>query len=290
MIGEEEFKRRPAWLKVKIAGQGDFAQVNRIVKEKLLNTVCQSARCPNIGECWARRTATFMIMGNVCTRNCRFCAVLQGMPEPLDSQEPGRVAEAVHELGLHYAVITSVTRDDLADGGADHFARTIKAVKRLLPECKVEVLIPDFQGSSSALKAVVDAGPDVVNHNIETVAELYSRVRPQADYRQSLQLLERARKIGAKTKSGLMLGLGESAQQLRTAMKDLRAVDCCLLTLGQYLQPSKNHLPVDRFVHPDDFHRLKDEGMALGFEHIEAAPLVRSSYHADLQFRMKEKQ
>ncbi len=279
-----EIKRKPDWLKIQVSGAGSFSQVKRIVENQRLHTVCQSARCPNIGECWARQTATFMIMGNVCTRNCRFCAVTSGKPQPVDMDEPHRVAEAVNSLELHYAVVTSVTRDDLPDGGAHHFAETIRAIKRMQPHCRVEVLIPDFQGSDTALETVLDAKPDVLNHNLETVAELYGKVRPGASYHRSLELLRRARRRGVSTKSGLMLGLGEELHQVRRAMQDLRAVDCRILTLGQYLQPSKNHLPVDRYVLPEEFSRLKHDGYEMGFDYVAAGPLVRSSYHADEQF------
>lgn len=284
---EREIRRKPDWLKIQVSGAGSFSQVKRIVDNQQLHTVCQSARCPNIGECWARRTATFMILGNVCSRNCGFCAVASGKPGPLDPDEPSRVAEAVEALGLRYAVVTSVTRDDLPDGGAAHFAETIRAIKKLQPKCAIEVLIPDFQGSPTALQTVLDAKPDLLNHNLETVSELYKRVRPQASYQRSLELLWRARKHKMRTKSGLMLGLGEKRNQVQRAMRDLRAVDCLILTLGQYLQPSKQHLPVDRYVLPEEFSRLRHDGYAMGFEYVAAAPLVRSSYHAEEQLHTK---
>jgi len=276
--------QKPSWLKVKLPGSKEFSNVRKLVEQSHLHTVCQSAKCPNIGECWSRRTATFMIMGDVCTRNCRFCAVDGGNVQPLDSAEPERVAEAVQTLQLKYAVITSVTRDDLPDGGADHFARTIQAIRARVPQCTIEVLIPDFQGSERDLKTVLAAEPDVLNHNIETVPRLYPKARPMADYQQSLQLLERAASLGAVAKSGLMVGLGETAQEIHQTMQDIVDHGCTMLTIGQYLQPSQQHLPVDRFVTPDEFAAYKKIGLKMGFKHIESAPLVRSSYHADQQF------
>ncbi|HNW58736.1 MAG TPA: lipoyl synthase [bacterium] len=275
--------RRPHWLKVDLAGRGSFYQVKELVAGQHLNTVCQSARCPNIGECWGRKTATFMILGDVCSRNCGFCAVPHGRVQPPDSDEPRRVAAAVQELGLRHAVVTSVTRDDLGDGGAGHFADTITAIRAAAPGCRIEVLIPDFSGSAAALARVLAAGPDILNHNIETVAALYPRVRPQALYQRSLDLLAAARQAGALTKSGLMLGLGESRAELLATLADLRGVDCQILTLGQYLPPSRRHLPVSRFVDPGEFRDLQQTAMRMGFMHVESAPLVRSSYHADRQ-------
>jgi lipoic acid synthetase len=277
--------RRPSWLKTRLPTGGEFLRVRELVEQQGLHTVCQSARCPNIGHCWSRGTATFMILGNVCTRNCRFCAVATGRPDPLDPDEPRRVAEAVRRLGLLYAVITSVTRDDLPDGGAQVFAETIREIRAAVPGCRVEVLIPDFGGSEEALRIVLEAQPDVLNHNLETVARLYPRVRPQADYQRSLLLLERAHGWGAVTKSGLMLGLGESDEEIREVMRDLRRVGCQVLTLGQYLQPSPAHLPVERFVPPEEFAHWREWGLALGFRHVESGPLVRSSFHADQQAR-----
>ncbi len=278
-----QMTRKPHWLKVKLSGGEGFAAVRELVARGGLHTVCQSARCPNIGECWAQRTATFMLMGNVCTRSCTFCAVEHGMPLPLDPDEAERVAEAVAILGLKYAVITSVTRDDLPDGGAGHFAATIRAVRARRPGCKVEVLIPDFGGAAAALDQVIAAQPDVLNHNVETVPRLYPVVRPQADYRRSLALLARAAEAGLLTKSGLMVGLGETVEEVLATMEDLRAVGCRMLTVGQYLQPSTRHLPVHRFVPPQEFERLRAAGLAMGFSHVEAGPLVRSSYHAAQQ-------
>lgn len=275
--------RRPHWLKVDLAGKGSFYQVKELVAGHQLNTVCQSARCPNIGECWGRKTATFMILGDTCSRNCGFCAITHGRLQPPDPGEPERLAAAVQELNLRYAVVTSVTRDDLPDGGAAHFAATITAIRARSPHCHVEVLIPDLAGSAAALAVVLGEQPDVLNHNIETVQALYPRVRPQADYHRSLELLDRARKAGAMTKSGLMLGLGENREQLQAALSDLRAVDCQLLTLGQYLPPSRHHLPVERFVDPGEFAEWRETASRMGFFHVESAPLVRSSYHADRQ-------
>ena len=274
-------KRRPRWLKVPMPAGKNFNDVRALVKAKRLHTVCEGARCPNVGECWGRRTATFMILGNICTRNCRFCAIESARPQPVDEHEPERVADAVRALSLRYAVVTSVTRDDLADGGAQLFAETIRRIKMKVPNCKIEVLIPDFQGSRAALRLVLDALPDVLNHNLETVSRLYPIVRPQADYQRSLQLLYEAKQLGALTKSGIMLGLGETLAEIRRAMRDLRDVKCDILTLGQYLQPTIKHLPIDRFVTPQEFDLLRDEGLEMGFKLVESGPLVRSSYHAD---------
>lgn len=272
--------RHPRWLKVPLPAGNNFQEVRRLIEHFHLNTVCQSAHCPNIGDCWGKRTATFMILGEICTRNCRFCAVHSGVPRCVDASEPARVAEAAQKLSLRYTVITSVTRDDLPDGGASIFAATIREIKKVAPSCSVEVLIPDFKGSEQALSTVIAANPDVVNHNIETVPSLYPIVRPQADYRRSLSLLAMAKQQGTITKSGLMLGLGETLDEAIAVMQDLREVNCDMLTLGQYLQPSAEHLPIDRYVTPEEFNKLREEGMNLGFLHVEAGPLVRSSYHA----------
>ena len=272
--------RHPRWLKVPLPAGKNFQDVRRLIEQYQLNTVCQSAHCPNIGDCWGKRTATFMILGDVCTRNCRFCAVQPGVPGIIDAGEPMRVAEAVAALSLRYVVITSVTRDDLPDGGASIFAATIREIKKAAPSCHVEVLIPDFQGSAPALSTVIAAKPDVLNHNIETVPSLYPLVRPQADYRRSLSLLAMAKQQGMITKTGLMLGLGETVEEIIAVMQELRDVNCDLLTLGQYLQPSSKHLLIDRYVTQEEFKRLKQVGMNLGFLHVESGPLVRSSYHA----------
>ncbi len=276
-------KHLPSWFKVKLERGPHYLELKQIVKGLDLHTVCEEARCPNIWDCWNRRTATFMILGDVCTRSCGFCAVKTGKPTELDLEEPERVAEAVKALGLKHAVITSVNRDELSDGGAEIFVRTIHRIREQFPDCRVEVLIPDFKGSHEALMTVLEAKPDILNHNTETVPRLYSIVRPQAKYQRSLELLKRAKEFGAVTKTGLMLGLGESIDEVRTVMRDLVAIKCDILTLGQYLQPTKDHLPVVRYYHPDEFTQLKSEGLAMGFGHVEAGPLVRSSYHADEQ-------
>lgn len=273
--------RRPHWLKVDLTGKGAFYRVRQLVDVQNLHTVCQSARCPNIGECWAKKTATFMILGDNCSRNCTFCAISHGALEAVDPDEPRRVAEAVKSLDLRYAVVTSVTRDDLPDGGAGAFARTIAAIRTANPGCRIEVLIPDFAGSKEALMTLLAQNPDVLNHNLETVEELYPRVRPQADYHRSLDLLDSARRHGARTKSGLMLGVGESRDQLIKTLRDLRNIDCQIITLGQYLPPSRHHLPVERFVEPAEFAELRLLGLEMGFPHVESGPLVRSSYHAE---------
>jgi lipoyl synthase len=261
----------------------DYANLKQLVQDLNLHTVCESAACPNIGDCWNRRTATFMILGNVCTRRCGFCAVQKGGPLPVDYDEPRRVAEAVAQLGLKFAVITSVNRDDRKDGGAELFALTIRAIRERLPECGIEVLVPDFQGSHDAMNIVLDAGPDILNHNTETVPRLYRQVRLGARYERSLDMLAHVKRVRPQvpTKSGLMLGLGETIDEVRQVMRDLRASDVDILTLGQYLRPSPKHLPILRYVAPEEFEMLKAEGFALGFRHVESGALVRSSYHAD---------
>jgi lipoic acid synthetase len=260
-------------------------RLQALMRARTLHTVCEEARCPNIGECWEAATATFMLLGDVCTRRCGFCAVSHGRPTWEDRGEPDRVGQTVADLGLAHVVLTSVNRDDLADGGAEVFARTIRAIRRAAPACGVEVLIPDFQGSASALATVLEARPDVLNHNIETVARLYREVRPGSRYERSLALLDRAGRhpAGPVTKSGMMLGLGEGLDEVRATMADLRAAGVPLLTLGQYLRPSPAHLPVARYVPPAEFDALARAGRALGFRHVEAGPLVRSSYHARRQ-------
>ena len=274
---------RPDWLRVKFFGGPNYQDLKRLMRALNLHTVCESARCPNMGECWEHRTATFMILGNICTRSCGFCAVPSGKPiGPPDSDEPERVAEAVEKMGLRYAVVTSVNRDDQPDGGAAIFARTIEAIRRRVPGCKVEVLIPDFRGVWTALETVVAARPDVLNHNTETVPRLYRQARKGAVYERSLELLRRAKQLAPDrpTKTGLMLGLGEAREEVLAAVEDLAAQGTDILTLGQYLQPTREHLPVARFVHPDEFAEYKWRGEAMGFKHVEAGPLVRSSYHA----------
>ena len=278
-------RRLPEWLKVKAPGSAGYLELRRIVRSEGLNTVCEEAHCPNIGECWDRGTATFMVLGDICTRACSYCAVNTGMPTTLDLQEPVRLAETVERLGLRYAVITSVDRDDLPDGGAFIFAQCIRQIRKRLPSCKIEVLIPDFQGDVDALGKVMAAKPDTLNHNIETVRRVFRRVRPKGGYDMSLELLENAKRLdaGAVTKSGMMVGLGESWDEIIETMRDLRSVDCDLLTIGQYLRPSDKHAPLARWYTPGEFDELKSEGEALGFRHVASGPLVRSSYHADEQ-------
>ena len=272
--------RKPAWLKAKVPGGEEYSKLRVLIDKRKLHTVCEEARCPNMGECWNSGTATFMILGDTCTRSCGFCAVKTGRPGFIDNDEPRRVGEAVALMNLRHAVITSVNRDELFDGGARIFAETIHEIRARVPDCRIEVLIPDFQGSEEALSVVLNAQPDILNHNTETVPRLYKTVRPQAQYARSLEVLERAKQLGFTTKSGLMLGLGERTEEVIDTMSDLRAVECDILTLGQYLQPTKEHLPVDRYVHPDEFALLKKKGMDVGFRHVESGPLVRSSYHA----------
>ncbi|HZP25419.1 MAG TPA: lipoyl synthase [Dehalococcoidia bacterium] len=278
-------QRKPAWLNVRFPGSSNYLELKRIVREGGLHTVCEEARCPNIGECWDAGTATFMILGDTCTRACAFCAVTSGHPGALDTGEPLRVALAVRRLQLAHAVITSVNRDDQPDGGAAIFAETIRQVRRLSPATSIEVLIPDFEGNWDALATVMAAGPDLLNHNTETVPRLYARVRPKARYERSLELLRRARALrpDTPTKSGLMLGLGETRDELLEVFADLVANGVAILTLGQYLQPTRHHLPVQRYYHPDEFSELADAARSLGFRHVEAGPLVRSSYHAERQ-------
>ena len=278
---------RPAWLKVRLDSTGEYDEVRRMMRRLSLVTVCEEARCPNIHECWAReRTATFMLLGDVCTRHCGFCAVGKGKPGALDPGEPERVAEAARELGLSHAVVTSVNRDDLPDGGAAHFAATIRAIRLRNPGATVEVLIPDFQGNWEALSVVLAEAPEILNHNVETVPRLYRRVRPDAKYTQSLELLARAdahrreRGLPMKTKSGVMVGLGETPEELRATLADLRGAGCDIATVGQYLQPYERRLPVERYYTPEEFAAIARDGEALGFLRVESGPLVRSSYHA----------
>lgn len=280
---------KPEWLKIRLGDPANQNHVLKLIEGLSLHTVCQEARCPNIFECWSDRTATFMLGGDICTRHCGFCAVGKGDPIPLDPAEPRHVAEAVRQLNLAHTVITSVNRDDLADGGAAHWAETVTQVRALNPECKIEVLIPDFNGDEAALNTVLDSQPDVLNHNTETIARLYRRVRPDAFYEQSLTLLRRAaarrdrEARGMKTKSGIMVGLGETFAEVVELMKDLRAVSCDIMTIGQYLQPHARRLPVERYVTPEEFARWRELGMEMGFKHIESSPLTRSSYHARQQ-------
>ena len=284
-------RRLPNWLKVKMPGGPNYLQLREQLREGQLHTVCEEARCPNIGECWERKTATFMILGDICTRACTYCAVTTGMPTTLDLEEPVRLAETVERMGLRYVVITSVNRDELPDGGAFIFAQCIQQIRKRLPECKVEVLIPDFCGNWDALAKVMEAAPQTLNHNIETVRRVFHSVRPKGDYDQSLELLERAKKIAPDgvTKSGMMVGLGETWDEIIDTMRDLRSVDCDLLTVGQYLRPSEKHTPLSKWYTPDEFEELRKEGEALGFRHVASGPLVRSSYHADEQYEAARK-
>ncbi|MDP4220273.1 MAG: lipoyl synthase [Bacteroidota bacterium] len=272
---------RPEWLKVRIPSGENYSRLKNLMHEHDLHTVCEEARCPNVAECWNSGTATFMILGDTCTRSCGFCAVKTGRPTFLDTAEPERVAEAARLMNLRHVVITSVNRDELADGGAGVFAETIRATRKSSPKTRIEVLIPDFKGKDESLKLIFDARPDILNHNTETVPSMYRMVRPQAKYQWSLKVLRRAKEEGFISKTGIMLGLGESRIELVKVMADLVEIKVDILTLGQYLQPSPNHLPVHRFLHPDEFKELHDIGMDMGFRNVEAGPLVRSSYHAE---------
>ena len=279
---ERPFERKPAWLKVKAPGGAVFNDVRRLLRDLRLNTVCEEAHCPNIGECWDHRAATFMIMGDVCTRNCAYCAVAHGTPLALDPEEPANLARAVATMEMRHIVVTSVDRDDLPNGGAEHFAEVVRQTRLQSPDTSIELLIPDFKGSETALRIVVEARPDILNHNLETVPRLYRIARPGGRYDRALELLGRARAMdpGMLTKSGLMVGLGEQWDELLTAIRDLRAVGTEILTLGQYLRPSATHMPVARFYTPDEFGQLKDFAEGLGYRHVLSGPLVRSSYHA----------
>jgi len=275
----------PPWIRTRVVEGENFKELKQLVNARRLHTVCEAAKCPNIFDCWSRRTATFMILGDVCTRACRFCAVTSGRPVELDIGEPLRVAESVAQLGLRHAVITSVDRDDLADGGAGMFARTIKAIRRRSPATTIEVLTPDFQGDLAAVQTVVEARPDIFNHNTETVPRLYARIRPKAVYANSLALLQHVKRLAPEmvTKSGLMVGLGETEDELLDVFRNMRAHDIDVLTVGQYLRPSKKHADVARYYRPEEFVQLKQQAMEMGFAHVEAGPMVRSSYHADEQ-------
>jgi lipoic acid synthetase len=275
-------RRHPPWLKVRAPGGPGFTETRGLVNELRLHTVCEEAHCPNIAECWGHKTATFMLLGDTCTRNCGFCAVTHGRPLTVDAGEPARVAEAVERLGLQHVVVTSVNRDDLPDGGSGHFAATASAIRRRLPACRIEVLVPDFQGDLAAVATVTAAPIDVFNHNMETVPRLYRRVRPGARYERSLAVLEAALDPAGRrlTKAGLMLGLGEEIPEVLAVLRDLRAAGCSILTLGQYLRPSRDHLPIERYVTPEEFNALRQDALGLGFRHVESGPLVRSSYHA----------
>jgi len=273
----------PPWFKVQVKTGPDYLDIKQTMDRLTLHTICEEARCPNRWECWNARTATFLILGDICTRRCQYCSVETGRPLAVDLEEPRRVAAAVHALGLRHAVITSVNRDELDDGGAAIFAETIRQTRALSPTCTIEVLIPDFEGNEDALVTVCAEKPDILNHNIESVRRLFPVIRPQGKYPRSIELLGRAKHLGLRTKSGLILGMGETMDEAREVMRDLRSVGCDIMTIGQYLQPTREHRPVARFYDPCEFALLKNEGMALGFTHVESGPLVRSSYHAEQQ-------
>jgi len=285
MAIDEQIPRRPEWLKARLPGGPNYHDLTGIMRTQALHTVCEEARCPNIGECWERRTATFLVLGNLCTRNCAYCAIAHGRPTELDLQEPERVARAVQAMRLRHAVITSVNRDDLTDGGAGIFAATIREIHACMPHCTVEVLIPDFKGDAGALQTVLEAAPEILGHNIESVPRVFAVVRHGGDYRRSLELLRRAKEWGytSFTKSGIILGMGETRDELLQTMDDLRSVDCDILTLGQYLRPGPDYHPIARYYSPEEFADLKRIGLAMGFKYVESGPLVRSSYHADEQ-------
>ena len=278
-------RKLPEWLKVKMPSGSKYENLKKLMGDQMLHTVCEEARCPNIGDCWERETATYMILGDTCTRACTYCAVKTGSPTGLDLEEPIRLAKTVQTLGLRYAVITSVNRDDLPDGGAFIFGQCIRQIKKLSPSCKVEVLTPDFEGNWDSLKTVLDARPDTFNHNIETVRRIFPKVRAKGNYELSIELLHKAKEIQANliTKSGIMVGLGETKDEIVRTMKDLRAVDCNLLTIGQYLRPSTKHTPILKWYTPKELKELEEIGLSLGFSHVASGPLVRSSYHADEQ-------
>jgi lipoic acid synthetase len=275
-------ERKPSWLKVRAPGGPNFLRLKALLREHGLHSVCEEAHCPNVGECWEHGTATFMILGDVCTRNCAYCAVAHGRPPTYDIAEPGRVAAAVAQLGLRHAVITSVDRDDLPDFGASIFAETVKQIHELLPECSVEVLVPDFQGTEASIRAVLEARPQIYNHNTETVPRLYKRARPGGRYPRVLEIFRMAKRIAPDipTKTGMILGMGETTEEVLAVMQELRTVDVDILTLGQYLRPSDAHIALDRYYRPEEFRQLYEAGMAMGFRHVESGPLVRSSYHA----------
>jgi lipoic acid synthetase len=275
-------ERKPSWLKVKAPGGPRYLRLKQMMRDLDLHTVCEEAHCPNVGECWEHGTATFMILGDVCTRNCAYCAVSHGRPPKYDITEPSRVADAIGEMRLQHAVITSVDRDDLPDFGAYIFAETIRQIKQRLPDCSVEVLVPDFQGNEDSIRAVLEAGPDIYNHNTETVPRLYKKCRPGGRYERVLNIFRAAKRMAPHipTKTGIILGMGETLEEVEVVMKDLRSVDVDILTLGQYLRPSDSHIKLDRYVTPEEFLRMREIGMAMGFRHVESGPLVRSSYHA----------
>jgi len=277
--------KRPDWLKVKLPTGDNYSDVRNLMREKKLNTVCEEAKCPNIAECWNHRTATFMILGDICTRSCGFCNVKVGLPTELDIEEPRRVVDAIKQLQLRHAVITSVNRDELEDGGASIFKECVRLLREEKPDCTVEILIPDFKGEVKAFEIIMKYPPDILNHNLETVKRLYHAVRPQAKYERSLDLINWFKKRELKTKSGIMVGIGETTDEVLELMKELFSHGCEIMTIGQYLQPTKLHLPVDRFVTPEEFQIYKEEGIKIGFKVVESSPLVRSSYHADQHAR-----
>lgn len=281
----KDLGKRPDWLKVKLPTGDNYSDVKNLMRRQKLNTVCEEARCPNIAECWNHRTATFMILGDTCTRSCGFCNVKLGLPTELDLDEPKRVSESVIELDLRHVVITSVNRDELKDGGAAIFKECVRLINEKKPDCTVEILIPDFKGEEHAFEIIMQNPPHILNHNLETVPRLYHAVRPQAKYQRSLDLIRWFKEKGLKTKSGIMVGIGEKPDEVLELMNDLVSSGCDILTIGQYLQPTKNHLPVDRFVTPEEFAMYKAEGLKMGFKIVESSPLVRSSYHADEQAR-----
>jgi lipoic acid synthetase len=289
-LPETQLTKKPHWLKVRLPSHQNFFYVSNTLKKGKLNTICQSAKCPNVAECWSQKTATFLILGEICTRGCTFCAVKKGIPSPPSAVEPAHVAEAVSLLGLRYAVVTSVTRDDLSDGGASVFAATIRKIKKRTPGIRVEVLIPDFKGDEKALEQVYRAQPDIINHNLETTERLYPQInRPNENYHRSLGVLKKAKKMGAVTKSGLMVGLGEKKEEIIRSLSDLREASCDLLTIGQYLQPSKNNAPVRKYYSPLEFEHLKRIALSFGFGDVESGPLVRSSYKAHKMYNSLQK-
>lgn len=278
---KKDLGRKPDWLKVRLPSGDNYKDVHELMRKSKLNTVCEEAKCPNMAECWNHRTATFMILGDTCTRSCGFCNVKVGMPNELDLDEPRRVAESVEQLQLRHAVITSVNRDELKDGGASIFAETIRLIREKVPGCTIETLIPDFKGEKEAFEIIMKNPPDILNHNLETIERLYHAVRPQAKFERSLELIRWFKDRGLRTKSGIMVGIGEKPEEVLALMDKLRAHGCDIMTIGQYLQPTKIHLPVDRYVTPEEFGMYKEEGLKRGFKFIESSPLVRSSYHAD---------
>ncbi len=281
--------KRPDWLKVRLPAGENYSDVVKLMRNAHLNTVCEEARCPNLAECWGARTATFMILGEICTRSCGFCNIKMGLPNPVDWDEPRRVADSVKELGLRHAVITSVDRDELKDGGAAVFAETIRLIRETSPDCTIEILTPDFKGEEPAFEIIMKNPPDILNHNLETVERLYHAVRPQAKYSRSLELIRWFKEKGLRTKSGIMVGIGETKEEVFGIMDDLRSYGCDIMTIGQYLQPTKEHLPVARYVTPAEFREYREYGKNIGFLAVESGPLVRSSYHADKHARLLDK-